>query len=201
MKIPTPTEAISLLKDAETQNPGLWAEHSKVTASTAKLIAEKCPSIDEDTAFTMGLLHDIGRYDGWKHFTHILDGYHYLMKLGYTDAASICLTHSFPISEVGTYHGEIDCSTEDVEFVSSYLINHKYSDYDKLIQLCDAISLPHGTVLMEKRLVDVVMRYGLAEWTLRKWKAYFDLKQYFDELAGCNIYSLFPNIIQDTFEW
>ena len=80
-------------------------------------------------------------------------------------------------------------------------IDHSNSDYDKLIQLCDAVSLPHGAVLMEKRLVDVVMRHGLPEWTLQKWQAYFELKRYFDLITKKNIYTLIPNIEDNTFEW
>jgi hypothetical protein len=72
---------------------------------------------------------------------------------------------------------------------------------DRLIQLCDSISMFHGAVLMEKRLIDVVMRHGLPEWTLRKWNEYFSLKQHFDSLAKCNIYALLPDIVENTFEW
>lgn len=201
VQVPTTEQAALLLEDAYKMNPGPWADHSKVVGSTAKAIAASCPDLDEDIAYTLGLLHDIGRREGWKHIAHIMDGYKYLTQLGYTDAASICLTHSFPIKDVHTYLGRIDCSQEDLEFIDKFLAEINYSDYDRLIQLCDAISLPHGAVLMEKRLVDVAIRHGLPEWTLRKWKSFFELKQYFDLVSGKNIYTLIPDIVDNTFEW
>ena len=62
--------------------------------------------------------------------------------------------------------------------------------YDKLIQLCDALSFPDGPTFLEKRLVDVVMRRGFNEFTVDKWKAFFKLKEYFDEKAGVDIYKI-----------
>ena len=51
MNIPTIEESISILNKAEKMNPGQWVEHSKAVASTAKLIAEKCYSLDKNTAY------------------------------------------------------------------------------------------------------------------------------------------------------
>ncbi len=39
---------------------------------------------------------------------HILDGYDYLMALGFTDAARIALTHSFAVPELDTLPGVWD---------------------------------------------------------------------------------------------
>jgi hypothetical protein len=201
MKIPTTAQTQEMIDEARRISPGPWIEHSEVVALTAKRIAENCPDLDPEIAYILGLLHDIGRREGWTHILHTLDGYKYLMNQGYDDAAHICLTHSFPISEVSTYHGTFDCTDEDLKFLQDYLNSHPLNDYDKLIQLCDAISLPHGAVLMEKRLVDVVLRHGLPEWTLRKWKKFFELKDYFDSMTNSNIYRFIPNIEQNTFEW
>jgi len=201
MSIPTKEQAHSMLEEADKMNPGPWVAHSEVVASTAMDIAKHCSDLDENVAYILGLLHDIGRREGWKNVAHIIDGYRYLSQLGYTDAASVCVTHSFPLKDVYTFHGELDGSEDDLEFISSFLANTIYSDYDRLIQLCDSISMPHGAVLMEKRLIDVVMRHGLPEWTLRKWSEYFSLKQHFDSLAKCDIYTLLPEIVDNTFEW
>ena len=43
---------------------------------------------------------------------------------------------------------------------------------------------------LEKRLVDVVMRRGFNDLTVDKWKAFFKLKEYFDEKAGQDIYKV-----------
>lgn len=74
-----------------------------------------------------------------------------------------------------------------------------YDDYDRLIQLCDAISLPDGACIMEKRLVDVALRHGLPEFTLKKWRAFMETKKYFDELCGCNVYSLLPRVMENSY--
>ena len=54
-----------------------------------------------------------------------------------------------------------------------------YDGYDRLIRLCDAISLPDGACIMEKRLVDVALRHGLPEFTLKKWAGFYGDKGVF----------------------
>ena len=199
MKIPSIKAAKTMLKNAEILSPGPWVAHSFSTAENAKCIADKCNDMDSDVAYVMGLLHDIGRREGFKHILHLFDGYDYLVALGYDDAARICLTHSFPLSDINTFFGEFDCSREQFKFLESYLVSTTYDDYDRIIQLCDAISLPQGAVLMEKRFVDVAVRHGLPAFTVDKWQSFFRLKDYFDQKAGCNIYNILPDIVENTF--
>ena len=199
MKIPSITTAKAMLIEAENLFPGPWVAHSFSTAENAKCIAEKCNDIDSDAAYVMGLLHDIGRREGFKHILHLFDGYDYLVAVGYSDAARICLTHSFPIADIYSFFGKSDCSREQFEFLKSYLASIEFNDYDRLIQLCDAISLPQGAVLMEKRFVDVALRHGLPTFTINKWRSFFKLKEYFDRKVGCNIYNILPNIVENTF--
>jgi hypothetical protein len=68
-----------------------------------------------------------------------------------------------------------------------------------LIQLCDALALPSGFCLLEKRMLDVVMRYNFNEFTIEKWKATFDIQRYFEERIGKSIYSVLPNVKETTF--
>ncbi|WP_315072598.1 hypothetical protein [uncultured Clostridium sp.] len=84
--------------------------------------------------------------------------------------------------------------------MSRFIKNTVYDDYDRLIQLCDAISLPNGACIMEKRLIDVALRHGLPDFTIDKWKAFLDLKKYFDKLCDCNVYTLLPNVIENSYE-
>ena len=74
-----------------------------------------------------------------------------------------------------------------------------YDRYDRLIQLCDSLALPSGFCLMEKRLVDVVMRYGTNPLTIPKWKAYFTIKDDFEGEIGGSIYALLPGVVENTF--
>lgn len=193
-------KALAMLNEAEQMNPGAWVQHSVSVADNAKIIAGQCNDMNPDTAYVIGLLHDIGRRAGVKHIMHIFDGYNYLMELGYNDAARICLTHSFPIKDINTFFGRFDCTQEEKQFLHEYLNEIEYTDYDRLIQLCDAISMPQGAVLMEKRFVDVAKRHGLPEFTLEKWQSFLDLKSYFDNIAGVNIYTILPNIVENTFK-
>lgn len=186
------------LQTAVRLNPGPWEQHSYSVANNAKLIAQKVPGMDPEKAYVMGLLHDIGRREGVTGIRHLFDGYDYLMSLGETELAQICLTHSFPIRNIHTFFGKMDCSEAQKEFLKSYLDHTEFDDYDILIQLCDAISLPNGACIMEKRFVDVALRHGLYEFTLEKWKAFMMTKTHFDKLCGCNIYTLLPNVLENS---
>lgn len=193
-----PAEADKELKLAAQLNPGPWVQHSISAAENARLIAEKTNSMDCDRAYVMGLMHDIGRRAGIKGILHIFDGYDYMMSIGQAEAASICLTHSFPIKDVNTFFGKYDCSSEQKKFLQQFLANKQYDDYDILIQLCDAISLPNGACIIEKRFIDVALRHGLPDFTIEKWKAFMNAKKHFDELCGCNIYTFLPNVLENS---
>ena len=68
---PSRKEALTLLQDAERRNPSPWAGHSRVAASCAERIAARCPGMDADKAYVLGLLHDIGRRAGVRKDTPI----------------------------------------------------------------------------------------------------------------------------------
>lgn len=73
------------------------------------------------------------------------------------------------------------------------------TEYYKLIKLCDYLSLASGFALIEKRLVAISLRGGINEYTLPTWKSTFENKQYFEEKIRKSIYSLLPNIRENTF--
>ena len=183
------------LQIAVQNNPGPWEQHSLVTADNARRIAEKVPGMDSQKAYLMGLLHDIGRREGVTGMRHLIDGYNHMMGLKEPEIARICLTHSFASQNVEHFEGKHDCTAEQKTFIKDFVENRVYDNYDKLIQLCDAISLPEGACIMEKRFVDVALRHGVREYTTTRWRAYMDLKKYFDSLCGCDIYTLLPKLI------
>ena len=190
MKLPTLIEAEELVRKEEERNPGLWGDHSRVAAACARSIAEKCEGMDSEAAYIMGLLHDIGRHFGVSHLKHVWDGCQYMTELGYEDAARICLTHSFQYQDIGAYSGNVDVTEEIQKKIKEKLMSVTYDDYDRLIQLCDCLALASGVVLIEKRIVDVAIRYGTAKHTIDKWKAIFELKDYFERKTGANIYEI-----------
>lgn len=194
----TPEQAKNELNLAACLNPGPWEQHSFSVANNARLIAEHVPHMDPNKAYVMGLMHDIGRRAGITGIRHIFDGYDYMMSLGEPEIARICLTHSFPIRNVMTFFGKYDCTQEQLDFLQSFLDQREFDDYDILIQLCDAISLPNGACIMEKRLIDVALRHGLPSFTMDKWKAFMQTKTHFDQLCGCNVYTLLPNVLENS---
>ncbi len=195
------TTAEKLLAEGAALNPGFgWVEHSRVVGEAAARIAAAAPGLDENRARVFGLLHDIGRRVGTTHNRHMIDGYHYLMAQGLEAEARIALTHSFPVRDITYCVGQWDTTAGEYTFLSDYLAAVSYDDYDRLLQLCDALALPDGFCLLEKRMVDVAMRHGVNETTAARWKALFDLKAYFDAQTGDSIYNLLPGIIETTFE-
>ena len=191
-------EAKRELEIAVQNNPGPWEQHSLVTADNARAIAERVPGMNPEKAYIMGLLHDIGRREGVTGMRHVIDGYDYLMSLGQPELAAICLTHSYATQNAEHFEGKHDCTPEQTAFIQNFLETHEYDDYDKLIQLCDAISLPAGACIMEKRFVDVALRYGVQDYTLQRWRAYIRWKKYFDDLCGCDLYTLLPGVYENS---
>jgi len=196
---PTTEQAETVLAEAALLNPGSWVRHSHVVAYAARMIASRHPGLDRDRAYVLGLLHDIGRREGSSEMHHILDGYHFLQNMDWPEPARICLTHSYPIKEAASGAGEWDGSEAELQFVQNFLDRIEYTDYDRLIQLCDAISLPDGVCLMEKRLLDVVMRHGFNRFSLLRIQAFQQIQADFEHELGTSIYEYFPEVVVNTF--
>jgi len=195
---PTRYEAEALLKNGCSENPGPWAQHCKAAARAAETIARKC-GMDADRAYVSGLLHDIG-YSEFRNYIgrtcHIIIGCENMLQHGFGAVARICLSHSFPLKNIGAYGGaDTNWSAAEKETVARFLSETEFDDYDRLIQLCDSLTTASGICLMNKRMMNVVMRHGFSEFTVRKWEAIFDLKDYFDSLCGENIYNFFAEEI------
>jgi hypothetical protein len=200
LHLPDPDTAESYLREAETRNPGAWIPHSRNVAFAAREIAAHHPALDPGAAHVLGLLHDIGRREGVVGMRHTIDGYRFLLAEGWPDAARVCLTHSFPYKDVRAASSTWDCTPEELAEVEAFLGAISFNGYDELIQLCDSIALPEGFCLIEKRLVDVAMRYdNLNEFTVLKWEGTFRIKQRIDAAIGFSIYDLLPGVVETTF--
>jgi len=204
LRIPTLSEAGALLAEAGALNPGPWTDHSRHVAEAAQRIAARVPGMDGEAAYILGLLHDMGRRAGVTGMRHVLDGYSYLSGLGYEDAARISMTHSFPTRDIREIFGEWDCDATETAFIEDYLARIEYDDYDYLIQMCDALAMAHGFVLMEKRMLDVAIRYGadagVSAYSVRKWRKKFEIRADFERRIGCSIYDLLPGVVENTFK-
>ena len=188
------------LEDASKLNPGLWVDHSKYVAMACQNIASRCPHLDENMAYIYGILHDIGRYAGVSSERHLIDGYRYCMERGWEKAAQICISHAFMVKDISTSIGVFDMPLEDKEFMAKFIEESIYDDYDYLVQLCDALALPTGFCLLEKRFVDVAVRYGTHPATVDRWKAVLKIKTDFEDVIGCSIYEFLPNVVENSFK-
>ena len=183
-----------LLSEGVAKNPGPWREHSLAVARAAEKIAlavnKNCGTerLNPEHAYIYGLLHDIGRQEGYSYIAHVYDGYHFLMSLGYENAARICLTHSFNLKTTEDYIGKIDITDQQMEEIKKLLASVEYDDYDRLIQLLDSTCGADGTQNLEKRMGDVKARYGY--YPQPKWDKNFELKEYFEHLAGQDLYDI-----------
>lgn len=191
------TAELALIQ-ASTGNPGGWVDHSRFVASACRNIAQHCPGLCAEQAYVLGLLHDIGRYAGPSSERHLLDGYRYCMQRGWEKAAQICISHAFMLQEIGSSIGIFDMSGSDYLFLKRFVEEAVYDDYDLLVQLCDALALPTGFCLLEKRFVDVTIRYGVYPSTVARWKKIFEIKAYFEQIIGRSIYTLLPGAAENS---
>lgn len=187
------------LEQAARLNPGKWIEHSRFVALACKNIAAQCQDLSPDQAYCFGLLHDIGRYAGVTSEKHLIDGYRFCMERGWEKAAQICISHTFMIQDIKTSIGIFDISHEEYLFMEDFIKNAVYDDYDRLVQLCDALALPTGFCLLEKRLVDVALRYGTPPVTFERWKKILEIKDLFENKINGSIYELLPGVIENSF--
>ena len=192
--LPTRKEAMALIRDGLSNNPGPWGKHCLTAAHCAEKIAAACGDMDAEKAYVLGLLHDIGRKFGVRHLGHVSDGYTYMMCLGYDEAARICLTHSFNNHTINEYIEKLDVSEEEMKMIKAELARTVYDDYDRLIQLCDSLAGAEGVLDIEDRMNDVKKRYGF--YPQKKWDSNMRLKQYFEEKMKKDIYLVCE---KDTF--
>lgn len=182
--------AEKLITEAKELNNGAWIEHSYNVAYLAEKIAEKA-NMDSEKAYIFGLLHDIGRRNGTMQARHAIEGFKFLTDIGFDEGARICMTHTFQYKDIEAIYDSWDCTTEEKQFIQDYLNNLTYDDYDKLIQLCDALSLATGYCFAEKKMVSNVIKFGFKDTTVNKWKSILALKEYFDNKICGDVYCLF----------
>ena len=183
-----------LLKEGAAKNPGPWKEHSHAVAEAAEKLAlavnQNCgkEKMNPNLAYIYGLLHDIGRQEGFCYIAHVYKGYHFMMSFGYKNVARICLTHSFQRQIMDDWFGTVDLPQEKMNEIENLLGAIQYDDYDRMIQLLDSICAADGTKNLELRIADIKSRYG--SYPQGKKDKNFKLKEYFEKLAGKNIYNV-----------
>lgn len=165
-------------------------------AKIAEAIAEATnEQLDPETAYTIGLLHDIGRIkdETVTHVPHALEGYNYLNKIGYPELAPICITHNFIDKDI-KQSDYPTFSPELFEWTKEYLSHVNYSDYDRLIQLADLFSRGKEIMSIRQRLDKNKSFYHIANLSYED-KA-FGLRDYFDKKYNIDV----EQIVADLFD-
>lgn len=173
-----------------------WITHCICVGNSAGKIAQKL-NLDEDFARTLGYIHDIGKRDRYNHIikTHELNGYEYIKSLGYDEKyASICIIHSFLNNDINCVAGGIPSENRyKYDFTKEYVRNHKYTIYEKIINLCD-LMCKYNNMTLEKRIIELMLRKGCHENTVYHITEAQKLKNEIDNMLGCSVYSLFDNL-------
>ncbi len=186
----TSKDALKMLEKArgKTEN-NEWIVHSICVGNSAGKIAEAL-NLNVDYAKTLGYIHDIGKSVG-VFSNHVMNGYNYLKDLGYDEKYyNVCLTHSYLNNDVYCTAGGIP---PDIPFRTEFIKNHKYTIYEKIINICD-LMCTSVNITVDKRLIDIMIRRGAYSNTQYHIKETYKLKEYFDNLLGYNLYELFPEI-------
>ena len=104
-----------------------------------------------------------------------------------------------PCSRYYAEIGKFDITEEEYNTIDQFLKSVTYDEYDKLIILCDSLATAHGFCLLEKRFVDTTRRYGIFPFTVDRWNAIIEIKEYFEKQIGCSVYDVLPNVKETTF--
>ena len=195
----TANQALQMLENyrGKTESDG-WIDHCICVGDTAGKIAQaltkKSYIVDVDKAITLGYVHDIGKYTGKSH-GHVMNGYNYMKEQGYDDEyCNICLTHSYLNNDIICTAGGVPDPNEN-PFLTEFIKNHEYTIEEKIINLCDLMCPPGGKVYtIDKRLIDLIIRRGAHTNTQYHINETYQLKEFFDNLLGYNLYNLFPEI-------
>lgn len=192
----TKEKALEMLEQGEKLNPGRWIEHSKKVGEAAKRIS-KALNLDYEKAEILGYIHDIGKKFG-ESVHHVIKGYQYLKELGYDEEyCNICITHSYLNNDINCTAGGVPKTTSDgYEFRKEFVKNHKYTIYEKIISFCD-LMCTDKFMIIEQRLIEIMKRRGVDTNTVYHITEVSKLKQELDNLLGFNLYSLFPEIIEN----
>lgn len=150
-------------------NTSSWMNHAINVGVAARNLATGLEGVNPDTAFTLGILHDIGRK--FKHdMSHTMLGYEYLVSKGYENEARVCITHSHLNAErcanneqavpgwscvngVSTWDPTVE--TDDL---TDFLRNTEYNIYDTLVNIGDLMATEAGIIPVYDRIADIAKR-------------------------------------------
>lgn len=172
-----------------------WVKHCIYVGVGAGRIASKL-GLDSDYAQALGYVHDIGRKI--SHPNHTIAGYKYMISEGYHEEARSCLTHSFIDNNIYYTAGGIPEGQDRFDYMNSFLQNTQLTIYDNIVQMCDLFCLETGFTTIERRLLDITVRKGVFDNSLLHLEKTMELRGRLEEMMGCSLYELFPEIDSDA---
>lgn len=175
----------------------MYDNHIKGAAQVAETIAVHVGGINPKQVYVSALLHDIAKIDESPESRlgrfHGILGYEMLLDKDPT-VARACLLHEIPWNRMTkSVEKKFLGNQTDVDFVADYLANTSVTDEDLLIQLSDAMANKNGIITLEQRQEEYEARLNI-KLPSELMVPYLELKQYFDDKIGGNVYELFPEI-------
>lgn len=171
----------------------MYENHVYGVAKIAKRIAEKMKTMDPNRLYVMGLLHDICRTEDVRNQRfHGILGYEKLIQID-PDVARACLLHTFAWNELPPYR---QCAAlfynhkKDYQFIADFIKKNPPKEEDYLIQLCDGLANKNGFVTIEERAEEIMERHRQSQ-DFMDIVQINEIKHYFDQKIGCDIYDLF----------
>ena len=180
---------------------GTWYKfHNHVygVALLCEKIAKKI-GLNSRRAYIFGLLHDAGKIEEtYVNRYHGIIGYEKFKDID-KELAGVCITHSFynnVIPDDNEFDRYFFKNEKDREFVRAYLLNNVVSEYERLVQLCDCLVNCNGLVKFEDRVEEFEKRYKM-KVPDHMYKGGTELKKYFDDKLGIDVYELYDEICSD----
>ncbi|MDR1609791.1 MAG: HD domain-containing protein [Holosporales bacterium] len=168
--------------------------HSLTAADTAKRLASHISLLDSDTAYTYGLMHDVGKFHlkPREFYKHPRVGYE-LLKEQYPDIAEVCISHAFP--DFASFEHMLRYCHDDkkeADAVYSILQGITRTSYIDLIQFCDKVSGVDGWMSLETKFdwycsKDEIIHDEITDHYNMSLQA---VKLRLDELVGEDVYGV-----------
>ena len=190
-------EAYKLLEEAPRKNKELWIKHSVNVAIVSERLAEQL-NLDSKKAYVFGLIHDIGRRQK-EHvgLRHILEGYKFLVDLGYEEESRGCLTHTFYDRSLvipNLTKENTNLTRSEIDFISKYINKNGFNLYDKILQIADNMGSASGINTIERRRTESMLRYGMTDVSEKNLRGIFKIQNEIENKLGYSIYRLFPEV-------
>ncbi len=190
-------EAYKLLEESPRDNKELWIKHSVNVAIVAERLAEEL-NLNSKKAYVFGLIHDIGRrkreHTGLR---HVIEGYNYLISLGYEEEARVCLTHTFysrSLVKPNLVKEHTNLTRTEINFIMDYINKNGFNMYDKILQIADNMGSASGINTIERRRTESMLRYGITDITEKNLKGIFKVQNEIENKLGHSIYKAFPEV-------